>query len=533
MPILGFYTAKEVQAQIDAAIKASFQPFERWQLETASAEKFNLPDPGIYANQADLFRKLSWVLQAVDITAGAGALTPFSVARVIANKEPKDIPNHPFEMLLNNPNPMDSRFEFLFATIALWMLNGNAYWWLNRVDEFSPPEEMWFIPPHMIKPVPDKRLYLKGYIYYPGNGQEIPLLPHEIVHFRRFNPFSRFVGLSAIESIALVSQGDLGMQEWNTRLFKENNARLPGILAFKQYVADPTWDDIKAQTREASKKRELMMLRGVGEGGVEWMQNAVSQKEMEFLAGRAFNRDEIFNTLAPGLVSMLSESATEANSRTGRAVFNELTVYPKHVLMNEKITNDILPAYPGRPLLGRFEDIRVTDRQLALQEQEKYAQTHTVEEIRQEYYGDEPLGDDRDKLFPSQINAQSGGIQKPPPSPFGNPKDKPELERAENKPPQEPEEKDQAAKSRETLEALQKYERYALTKIGKPLKFSNDALPDHLVRSIALEVSDCKDVAAVKAVFGRHKAIYAAAPVKMSDAAAVLEGLRLALESTR
>src|SRR5574340_711570 len=315
MSIFGLLTRKEVQKHIEEALKAAASQFPAWMLQTAGAEKFNIPDPSVYGNQADLYRRLSWVLTAVDMTAQTAATTPFAVARLIAGKEPKDIPNHPFELLLRNPNPLDSRFEFLYATTAAYKLTGNCYWWLNRPGEDAPPDELWFIPPHMIMPVPDDRMFLQGYKYLPGDGQEIFLEPWEVLHFKRFNPFSRFVGLSAIEAIAVVAQGDLKMAEWNTKLFAENNARLPGILAFKDVIADPTWNKLKEETREASRKREMLMLRGVGDS-VSWMQNAVSQKEMEFLEGRQANRDEIWNVMAPGLISMLSENSTEANSRT-------------------------------------------------------------------------------------------------------------------------------------------------------------------------------------------------------------------------
>ena len=150
----------------------------------------------------------------------------------------------------------------------------------------------------MITPVPDENLFLRGYIYYPGSGMEIFLEPHEIVHFKRFNPFSRFVGLSAIESIALVAAGDLGMQKYNTTLFSNNNGRLPSVMTFEQMVADPTWNKIKEDTREAARNREMLMLRGVGQGGVQWLQNAVTQREMEFIEGRKFNKEEIMPDLS-------------------------------------------------------------------------------------------------------------------------------------------------------------------------------------------------------------------------------------------
>lgn len=538
MAIFGLVSKREYNLLLQEiqALKAA-PAWERWQLETAGAEKFNLPDPAVYDNQAQLYRKLAWVLTAVDMTAQSAALTPFGVKRIIQGREPKDIPNHPFELLMNNPNPLDSRFEFLYATIAYWKLNGNGYWWLNRKSDLDAPEEMWVIPPSMIIPVPDEQMYLRGYMYYPGNGREIFFYPHEIMHFRRFNPFSRFLGLSAIEAIATVAMGDLQMADWNTRLFAENNARLPGVMTFQDMIEDSTWEKIKNDTREASRKRELLMLRGVGQGGVNWMQNAVSQKDMEFLAGRKANKEEIWSVLAPGLMSMLSENATEANSRTGRAVFNELTVYPMHVLMAEKITNQLLPVYAGRPLIGEFEDIRITDRQLELQEQQQFALTHTVEEIREQYYGHDPVGDERDKLFPAQIKPESGGIQKPPPAPIaaGGPGgdqaagdgNEPGVDITEQQGLEEqpmPEEDETAKAYREELGRMR---RKAMKNIGRAIPFETDIIPADVVSMIRVKLAACKSAEDIKRVFAGVQS------ARDHSAWAVVKSIELALSSIK
>jgi len=498
MGLFGIPTKKELNAiksELEA-IKAQRQKWEQWQLQTADAESYTLPDPSVYENQADLYRVLSWVLLAIDITASSAALTPFSVARIIAGKEPKDIPNHEFELLLNHPNDLDSRFEFLYATIAFYRLTGNAYWWLNSKDKDTPPDEMWFIPSSMIIPVPDKYMYLRGYMYYPGTGAEIFLEPHQIVHFKRFNPLSRFVGLSAVESIALVAGGDLGMQQYNTTLFANNNGRLPSVMTFEQMIADPTWEKIKSDTRDAAKNREMLMLRGVGQGGVNWLQNAVTQREMEFIEGRKFNKEEIMTTLAPGSYTMLSENATQANSVVGRASFNELTVYPMHVMMNEKITNSILPRYGGRQLVGRFEDVRVTDKDMKLREQEAFERSHTMKEVREEIYGDDPLGDERDDLLVSQVGASSGGITEPAPvEPVNNVTPDNVMEETPDEEPQDNE------ANKAMRDDLARYQRKAIKRIGQAVKFDSDNIPDYIREQIESELPSCKTEADVRKVF--------------------------------
>lgn len=377
------------------------QPVPGWLLATAGSEQFRIPDGSLWESQARLYQQLSWVQIAVSIVAQSCATTAFGVKRLV-DEEEEEIINHPFELLLNKPNPLMSRFEFLEATIGYRSITGNAYWWLNRTSEDGEPLELWIIPPHKIKPVPDERLYLKGYLYDPGVGTEVALETWEVVHFKKYHPLSPFVGLSPIESIAVVALGDLKMQSWNTKLFGENNARLPGILAFADSIPDPEWEKIKQDTRDKAAKRELMMLRNAGKGGVEWMQAAMSQKDMEFMAGRKFNKEEIFGLFAPGLASMLDANATEANAIAGKATFSEYALWPLLVAVAEKISNDILPCY-GDDLIGEFDNIRVVDRELALKEQQEYSKTHSVDEIRAKYYSDEDLGDERGIMLPAQV----------------------------------------------------------------------------------------------------------------------------------
>ena len=379
------------------------QPIPNWLLASAGSEQFRIPDGSLWESQARLYQQLSWVQIAVSRVAQSCATTAFSVSKLV-KEEKEDIINHPFELLLNKPNPLMSRFEHLEATFGYRLLTGNAYWWLNKLSEDQEPMELWVIPPHKIKPVPDERLYLKGYLYEPGMGEQFALEPWEVAHFKTFHPLSPFVGLSPIEAIAVVSVGDLKMQAWNTKLFAENNARLPGILAFADSIPDAEWDKIKQDTKDKANKRELMMLRNAGKGGVEWMQAGISQKEMEFMAGREFNKEEIFGIFAPGLASMLDVNATEANALAGRATFSEYARWPLLVAVAEKISNDILASY-GNDLVGEFEDIRVVDRERALLEQQEYAKTHSIDEIRQKYYSDEELGDERGEMLPIQIGS--------------------------------------------------------------------------------------------------------------------------------
>ena len=117
-------------------IKADKLP--QWVVETAEAEKWNMPDPQVYANQADLYRKLSYIGTVVDVVADSCVDADFD----ITNEEEQEDDNHPFIKLLDKPNPYDSRTEFLRAHFAWRKVSGNSYWYLNRTSATVAPDEI-------------------------------------------------------------------------------------------------------------------------------------------------------------------------------------------------------------------------------------------------------------------------------------------------------------------------------------------------------------------------------------------------------
>jgi HK97 family phage portal protein len=476
-------------------------------LAMAGAEKYSLPDPSIYQNQADLYRRLSWTQSAVSISSETAALQAIRVKEMIG-EETKDIPNHDFELLLMKANPDMSRFEFLQSTFGYRKLTGNSFWWLNKPrGEKAPPAEMWVIPPYKIQPIPDENLYLKGYWYYPGGGMsKVALETWEIVHFKAFNPINEFVGLSGVEAIAAIAETDLKKQDWALKLYGENNARMPGVMAFADPIGDQAWDKIKTDMVDASAKRNIMMLRGAGKGGVEWKQAANTLEEMEFNEGRKFTKEEIYAIFAPGLSSILDVNATEANSKAGKNTFTEFAIYPMLVSVQEKITQKILPLY-GEKLKAEFDDPRQVDRALELQEQQVFNATHTIDEIRKEYYEDDPLGDDRGLLLPAQIAASPIPIsvttgEEPEISPQLQPQQEQlaQLQEVETEEPEKPDAEFKAVIGRWRRFSLNAFKKGRSPAIEFILDSPGDIGPG-LYGDIREALKSAKDEAAIKAVF--------------------------------
>ena len=469
-----------------------------WQQALAGSNVYKIPDMGRQDAQLSLYEKLSWLQIAVSTVAQFAAASALEVHQVSGEKE-TDIDNHPFEKLLRQPNPLQSRFEFLESTFSFYKLLGNAFWWLNKSTEKAEPAEIWTIPANRMRPVPDRQLYLKGYIYTDDWGVEWPLELWEVVHFKRFNPRDPFNGLSCIQALAIDAHADLKASEWNAKLWGQNNGRLPGILAFQDNYTDEQWSRIIDMTREGSAKRNLMMLRNVKQGGIQLIQNTLSQKDIEFLNSRNFTKEEIFAMVSPGLSSILAINATEANSKTGKATIAEFAIYPMHCAVAEKITNDVLPVY-GESLRAEFDDVRMTDRSLELQETSEYGKYHTVDEVRDKFYNDQPLMDNpAGKLLPAQIGQQTGA---PAPTLGTTPQDQgaqpvgtsPAAQAVVPSDELLPVKEEKARWLRKALRAF---------KAGKPaaVLFESEVIPSLEAGRISVALADCKTVEAIKAVF--------------------------------
>lgn len=365
--------------------------------------EWDVPDPRIYGNQSDLYRKLAWVQIAVNLVAQTAAGLSGGVYQRTGERK-EEVINHDFEKLLEAPNELQTGVEFLTMCYSHYAITGNAYWWKNCPITNAAPIELIPIPPANIRTVPGKELgTLKGYIYTDKDGREHGFGPEEIVHFRRFNPHSVYVGLSPVEAIALDAQADMGMQKVNARDFSKEGGRIPSILGFKDTINDTDWEVIKRDIRKHEKDHQMMLLRGIGDG-VDWKANVMSRHDMQYLESRNFTKEEIFNIFAPGAVSILSLNATEANAKTGKATLAENAIYPMTRVMGARITKDIMPLY-GDDQIYEIEDPRVNDTELELKEITVYGQFHAIDEVRSKYWGDKPLPE-VGTLLASQVNAQ-------------------------------------------------------------------------------------------------------------------------------
>lgn len=350
-------------------------------------------NPPIDTASPQVYAQSPWVYIAINRIAEAGALVPLNVFRR-QGEQHIAVTNHPLEVLLNNPNPITSRFELFEQTLGSLELTGNAYWFLAG-NALGQPREIWVLRPDRLTIVPDPVQVVRGYLYN-IDGEHVPLDAVEVVHFKRWHPGNDYYGLSPIASAQTAIVSDRHMADWNRNAFGKDNGVPAGIVNIKDFISDTDFERIKHEWRNnyGGTGRKTAFLRG---GAVEWQNIGLSHSDLDFLEGRKAQRDEILNIFGIP-VGLVSENATEANARVAERQFIERTLYPKLVRIAQKITQELMPFY-GDGFVAEFDDIRPTDTQARLDEIRTAYPLLSINELRAQYYqlpavawGDVPVG---------------------------------------------------------------------------------------------------------------------------------------------
>ena len=364
------------------------------------------PTPSL-GRQSLVYQQAPWVYLAINRIAEAGALVPLRIWRRFGERE-ESLGAHPLLDLLAAPNPRLSRFELLEQTIGTLELTGNAYWLLLG-DSGGAPQEIWPLAPRRVRILPHPQRYVGGYLYELG-GESLALDASEVVHFKRWHPGDDHYGLSPLEAARQAIQTDRAMSEWNRSTFGQDKGVPAGIVNIKGPMTEADYERLKREWRASygGAQRRTAFLRAAD---VEWQHIGLSHNELDFLRGREAQRDEILNLFGIP-IGLISENATEANARVAERQFIERTLWPKLSRIAQKITQELLPFYPGRAR-AEFEDIRPTDQGARLQAIRTAYPVLSINEIREQFYQLPPV-----PWGGRPVGSPMGGVVEPPAADF-------------------------------------------------------------------------------------------------------------------
>src|SRR3990172_2836279 len=309
----------------------------------------------------------SWVFRAVRILAENIAKVPMQVFQR-RSSEWEEVEEHPIIDLFEKVNPIQTRYDLWELTVTYLELAGNSYWFKAR-DGLDVVRELWPLPPHLMKPVPDTQTILKGYMFE-YQGKKVSFEADEIVHLKYPNPLSMWVGMGTLQAAAYAYDADLFMRKWNVNLFK-NKAQVDGVLMTDQYLQAEDVDRLRAQWQQTYAGENNARKTALLQAGVKYEAIGLTPAELDFLNSVNWTRNDILGIFGvPRSKAGIVEDVNRANAEAEDYTFANDVLLPKLVKIYEKLNQDLVPDFDPENLWLGFVSPVPEDKEFVLKRDE-------------------------------------------------------------------------------------------------------------------------------------------------------------------
>lgn len=289
------------------------------------------------------------------------------------------IDNHAFMDVWGNPNPWDSRAEFIEAIAITNLLSPKGVFihlddgreptnldgGKKRIELNGEPIALWWLLPEAITVVPDKERWIGKYVHKLA-GLETQFATNAIMRITEFNPINRYASLSRVQPSNLASITDLRAQRANLALF-ENGFRPSAIVESDRDMVDleefkimeKLWSD---RNKGAENWHKMFPLWS----GFKIKEYGQSLNELEFNESARTNRFRVFGVFGVHPAIVLSEDVNLANAKIGEYVTRKFTLKPLLRRVADEITK-VLDLWDKRPAEAHFINVVPQDEEAEAQ----------------------------------------------------------------------------------------------------------------------------------------------------------------------
>jgi len=313
------------------------------------------------------------VYAAVKLRAEALSRPPLQVYRRDAQGSRLPVEQtHPMQRLFDRVNPWFTRGDLWRATEIYLNLWGSAFWALERDDQGG--WEIWPLRPDRVSILPDKRQYIRGFVYY-GRSGPVAYTADEMLWIRYFNPLEEYAGLSPIAPARMsVDMGQDGLKY--NRNFLRNSARPAFVLLTTESMTDAEIEDFYNRWESRYRGPANPNRPAIASFVRDIKTLGFSHRDMDFIQGLRWSLEDVSRVYGvPKTMLSDLERATFSNFNAAERMFWRNTMVPEMGFLEEQINRMLLPrlGYPELSVSFGLESIE------ALREDEASRVTREVQ----------------------------------------------------------------------------------------------------------------------------------------------------------
>lgn len=298
---------------------------------------------GGYSDYLTCGTKKVWAsARCIDIIGGVLASTETQLINRDPKKKKKAVRPDPALMtLLQNPNPFETIYEFLYLWTGHIKFTGNSFWLKDEMNGRYQPKAIYALNPRLMRIIPNKELRVDHYSYR-INQKEIKFDPDEIVHFRKPHANDFLWGLGDIESGESLFDEFINQSLYSVRMMA--NGAFPSSVLVKKDTQN--FDQAKWELMTEGLRAKYSGVRNTGKTmylNGEWnvLRLGLDSKELRDLEKNAKNVEDIFvHHGVPLSVAGYTNKTNFATARQEDITFRKYTCLPLMNLYTDVMNSD-------------------------------------------------------------------------------------------------------------------------------------------------------------------------------------------------
>ena len=315
----------------------------------------------------DLFRTQPYLNMVVSFVARNIAHLGLHVYERVSDTDRQRLTDDPLAQLLKYPNPTQTTYELINATVSDLKLHDSAYWMVIKSADAPSGWQIWQIPPSWVIRrkggnawAPDKYV-----IQHPRATTTTEVDAENMLVFHGWNPRDPSRGLSPVEALRGLLIEQISAQTYRTQVW-QRGGRVGTYIT--RPAGAPAWDPKDKERFIRSFNSKLTSNQGSQAGGTALLGDGMELKRLGFSAKEDEWAEVAKLSLAtvasvyhvnPTMVG-LNDNSNYSNVREFRKMLYGDTLGPDIAMLEDRINTFLVPLVGGRP--GAYVEFNIDEK---------------------------------------------------------------------------------------------------------------------------------------------------------------------------